>query len=81
MDERERRAAIYALQQARGGIEVALSMLGAEDEGQPCPHKNRQDLGGFGDQPGRHFYCKDCGVTVDERQAQIPGTDGPQLPD
>lgn len=80
MNDRERQAAIYALQQAKQGIDVALSMLDAEDEEEPCRHENRQDLRGFGGGP-TYYICKDCGVTVDERQAEIPGADGPDLSD
>lgn len=81
MNERDRQAAIYALQQAWQGIEVALSMLAAAEGA--CQHKNRQDLRGFGASV-EHWRCRDCGLEVmvgGGTQTALPGADRPELPD
>lgn len=71
MNDRDRKAAVYALQQARQGIEVALSMLEGAEAPQTCQHPRRQDTSGMGG--GDSWYCPDCKMEVRDGKVVAPG--------
>lgn len=79
MIDRDRQAAIYALRQARQGIDVALSMLEAAEQSGACQHKRKQDTGGMGG--GDNWYCPDCRLEVRDgkpvQKAAVPPADQP----